>query len=988
MQAFLDNVMRGASAESELSVLMRVLDAHAIVSVADAAGNIIYVNQKFCDISGYPCGELIGQNHRVIRSGYHDAAFYERLWQTISAGETWQGEICNRRKDGGDYWVESTIMPVLDADGLPVRYISIRTDITAIKRNEQRAREAEARLREKQGELLSITARLQQSEERLRRSQVFANIGTWDWNIQTGELYWSERIAPLFGYATGMLETTYENFLNAVHPDDRQAVIDAVNGCVEGRAQYEIEHRVVWPDGAVRWVLERGDVIRSAQGAPMHMLGVVQDITDRKQAELDLRQSERRLAEAQRIARLGNWIWNAAENALWWSDEVYAVFGRNKHEFHPDLKSFYACILPADLEKVHQAEAEGMRLGVYDVTHRIVRGDGEVRHVRERAEVIKDEEGNPLRMVGTVQDVTEITELEQRLDAKRRLLELIRTALTRAVTAQSFRDVSEFLLNGIVDLTDSAFGLLGEVLLDPDGHRYLRAYGISNIAWGETSRRFYEEHRESGMEFRNLDTLFGHTLKTGDLVISNAPASDPRSGGLPEGHPALTAFLGVPVFYGAEMVGMFALANRAEGYSAEDVELLGPFMASFGAMIYAKRIAEAEAESRALIDGARREAEAASRAKSEFLSSMSHELRTPLNAILGFAQLLMLDRDTLSMEQLDNANEILRAGRHLLELINEVLDLAKIEAGRIDLSLEPVAVCEIYDECRRLLLPLAQQNDVTVECTCGADGFWVMGDRIRTKQVLLNLMTNAVKYNRRGGRVSVSCRSVDNGVVRVEVHDSGFGIAADQLAELFLPFHRLGAERGNIEGTGIGLALAKRIVEQMGGEIGVESAVGEGSRFWFDLPSAHVSEAFPGMADDELPAEITASVARKLLYVEDNPVNLRLVKQILARYPSIELLGAHSARLGLDLAQAHVPDLILLDINLPDISGIELCERLREIPTLAEVPVVAVSAAAMPSDIERARAHGFVEYLTKPIDVARFMQLIEALLFAPTGEDR
>jgi PAS domain S-box-containing protein len=631
----------------ELGTLQFALDQHAIVSMADAAGNITYVNNKFCQVSGYRREELLGKNHRVVKSGAHSQDLYDKLWASIASGKVWHGELRNRKKDGTPYWVETTIVPVLDDFGVPQRYISIRTEVTRLK-------QAEAALRA--------------NEERLQRSQSYANIGTWDWDIGSGEFHWSERIAPLFGGPHGKLETTYENFLDAVHPDDRQYVIDSVNACVEQGAPYDIEHRVVWPDGMVRWLKESGDVVRAADGTPLHMLGVVQEITHRKQAE--------------------------------------------------------------------------------------------------------------------------------------------------------------------------------------------------------------EE-----------------------LIL------------------------------------------------------------------------------------AREEAERANRAKSEFLSSMSHELRTPMNVILGFAQLLEADTSTpLAPSQQEDVQQILKAGAHLLTLINEVLDLARIESGKIDLSIESVCAADVLRECSDLVEPLARQRGIRIVNELGAS-FNVQADRTRLRQALINLLSNAVKYNRENGTIRCSAERRAEGMVRIGISDTGVGLTAAQQQGLFQAFNRLGAESTAVEGTGIGLALTRDLVELMGGNIGVKSVVGEGSTFWVELHAGQESAPRDGGVESHDGAVAKhGTVQKTVLYVEDNPANLRLVAQILSRCPEIHLITAHTAELGLDLARARQPQLMILDLNLPGMSGYELRAQLRLFDETRNIPCMALSANALPKDIERGLAAGFERYLTKPLQVEEFARTVRQFL--------
>lgn len=631
-------------ARYELERQQQALDAHAIVSMADLRGNIIYVNEKFCQTSGYSSAELLGKNHRIVKSGQHPPEFYAGMWHAISSGTIWQGEVCNRRKNGNLYWVYTSIVPFLDAEGRPYQYISVRTEITHVK----------------------------ESEQRLNLSQAFANIGTWDWNIRSGAIFWSERIAPLIGYADGNVAHSYENFLSAIYPDDLPMVSDAIRDCLELGISYNVEHRCVWPDGSMHWLQQRGNVVRELDGTPLHMLGMVRDITLRKQAEQTMLQ-------------------------------------------------------------------------------------------------------------------------------------------------------------------------------------------------------------------------------------------------------------------------------------------------------------------------AKEEVEAGSRAKSEFLASMSHELRTPLNAILGFSQLLTLDEHQPQKTR-DNARQIEQAGQHLLSLVNDLIDLARIESNRMELLLDAVKVEDVAYESLNMVKSLACNKGIKVAFVPSEwTGITVWADYKRLRQSLINLLTNAIKYNKPQGTVRMAC-AVAEGQARISVTDSGAGITAEMQDRIFTAFDRLGEERGEVEGTGIGLVITKRIMEAMGGAIGFESRVGQGSTFWVALPLAANAERaeLEPIASNNLaagtPAASTHASKPAVLYIEDNQMNQRLMQQIFAGRKEWELRGAMNAESGIETARANPPNLILLDINLPGMDGYQALAQLKSHPGTAHIPVVALTANAMKGDSERGMEAGFADYLSKPLDILKLLDLLGKLL--------
>ena len=544
--------------------------------------------------------------------------------------------------------------------------------------------------------------------------------------------------------------------------------------------------------GTARTIADHNDYSVRAAKVCGDEVGVLTDAFNQMLAQIQsqdtaLRENENKLAQAQAIAHLGYWERDLITDRLMWSSETNRVFGLSPEEDVNNFARFQELIYPEDRDMVMQAIGVALRGGPrYEVEYRVVWPSGEVRFVYSQGDVILDEAGQPRRMFGTVQDVTE----------------------------------------------------------------------------------------------------------------------------------------------------------------------------------------------RKLVDEVKR----ASKAKSEFLSRMSHELRTPLNAILGFGQLL--ERQKPTEVQRKRVGYILSAGKHLLDLINEVLDISRIEAGRMQLSLEPVCVADALEETLDLMRPLATERSIQLSASADIDaGVHVLADRQRFKQVLVNLLNNAVKYTPFFGGVAVSYHVPGNEKVRVLVSDTGPGIPAEKLARLFTPFERLGAEQSAIEGTGLGLALSQRLMDAMGGSIGVESAVGKGSTFWIELPLAKSPlERFPrdGAANGaRQPSSEPAS--RSILYIEDNLSNLALIEQMLAERPGTALLTSMQGKVGLDLARQHTPDLILLDLHLPDLPGWDVLSQLKADSTTRHIPVVVISADATKRQMNRLMSAGAAHYLTKPLDVNKFFQVLDEI---------
>lgn len=1047
--------------------IVLALNEHAIVSVADRAGNILYVNRMFCDISGYSEQELLGSNHRLIKSTYHKPEFYREMWRTITSGNSWKGEVCNRRKSGELYWVESTITPIFDDAGKPIQFVSIRTDITRQKQIEEDlkrqnrledflARTASTLLatnasdifpaiqetvqscpklwsahftavllnqtaeedqpsgffccRDMPGNLLNdirqqlqletreeqislpysiidntgfadgsseaagcflavplcaqselvgfilfgthqspqdwwatfgrhttlladliasaiyryrTTSELFHSKERLRRGQIYANIGTWDWNIQTGDLFWSERIAPLFGYPGGELETTYENFLNAVHPEDRPLVEQAVQGAVYHNAPYEIEHRVVWPDGSIHWVLEKGAVNHDRDGKPLQMLGVVQDINERKKAQLALEEQQQELKRSQEIARLATMKVDAENKCFSFSDNIFDIFDLDRSSGPITPETIKQLIHPADVHIVDEVIQNLSERGNYDLSYRIVTPNGETKYINAIGEASRHLNGDISILSGAVQDITRRVELEKRIrDTEKRFVIAVEGAGDGVwdwdITGNRI-ECSQLMAN-MLGLSDQAFSIDFSdlvTLIHPDDHdacHQIAAKYIQGDSEGYSVQLRFDCHSAGYRWF----------LCRGTIVERDNDQS--------------------PI--------------RAIGIVSD--------------------ITEQKNTEQALIN-ARNEAERANKAKSVFLSSMSHELRTPMNSILGFSQLMEMDQ-TLPEQSREYTSEIRKAGNHLLDLINEVLDLARVESGKTILNIEPIPVASLLFDVVALLTQNAESRHVSLDLS-DVEEVAVMADRTRLKQIIINLVSNAIKYNREGGWVRIRTQTV-NGKVNIAVEDTGIGIDDSKLKEVFQPFNRLGREFGDIEGTGIGLALTKKLTELMAGTVHVSSRAGEGSKFCIEFPSASPSQTC--LPDEVIHRRASENALfdtpRCVLYIDDNCSNQKLVKNILEKIPNVCLISALDGRSGIHQATQSSPDLILVDINMPELDGYTVLMTLKSNPLFSDTPIVAVTANAMPSEIEKGIEAGFNEYLSKPFDVNAFRSIVCNLL--------
>ncbi len=591
-----------------------------------------------------------------------------------------------------------------------------------------------------------------------------------------------------------------------------------------------------------------------------------------------------------------------------------------------------------------------------------------------------------VEFIGILSDLSELYRAREREQAQHSLLHVLHRGMTDFATLMSSDQLWSFLKDALCDLTGSDYALIGEVV-PVEGKPGLKIHAITDLSWNEDSRRLMERLRSGDMVLTNPDSMLGRVFAGGEVVMTNDVAAETLRTGFPHGHPALHNYLGVPIVDQGQVIGMYAISNSRNKVDEELLAWLEPFTATCALLINLYRRINEQARFTRELEIAHAEQAQASRAKTEFLSSMSHELRTPMNSIIGFSQLLLNNRrQPLPERQAGQVEQILKSGQHLLTLINDILDLARIEAGRLVFSIEPVEIASVIEESVASVSALAEARGIDVRLRAPQVGRQrVLADFTRTKQVLINFLSNAIKYNREGGRVELSWASAEADALRVEVRDTGFGIPAERIGELFQPFNRIGAEHSGVEGAGVGLALTKQLVEQMSGRVGVSSTRGEGSCFWFELPLEAGDGPAPvaGAVDAPLvPTDVSASRLR-VLYVEDNPANQRLMTDIFEDFACAQLSCAHEAALGIELARAEQPALILMDINLPGMDGYAALTALKADAATRRIPVLALSANALPADVERGLAAGFADYLTKPLDFTRLYAVLEHHLGNP-----
>jgi signal transduction histidine kinase/CheY-like chemotaxis protein len=514
---------------------------------------------------------------------------------------------------------------------------------------------------------------------------------------------------------------------------------------------------------------------------------------------------------------------------------------------------------------------------------------------------------------------------------------------------------------------------------------------MTNIAWNEETQKLYEENYEQGMEFTNMNTLFGAVIMTGKPVIANSPRTDPRRGGTPAGHPPLNAFLGIPFFRGNNLMGMVGIANRPGGYSEDIIKFLEPFLITCSNLIEGYRGDRQRRQAEIQLQLTNEELLRATRLKDEFLANMSHELRTPLNAILGNTEILqegvfgpINDQQELAL------NMVEKGATHLLALITDILDVAKMEAGQEELDCRVIAVSDLCNHCIAFIKHLAQKKRIQLSLQLPSPCPHLWGDERRISQVLINLLNNAVKFTPEQGTVTLAVDRVpsESGSdlpqqIQFRVTDTGIGIAPENIVKLFKPFIQIdSALNRQYEGTGLGLTLVKQIVDLHGGEVGVHSELGVGSCFSVAFPyNPDINETEPAMQDELTDSVDHTPVAQSplILLAEDNDMNAATLQSYLEA-KGYRVILAKDGRVAIELAKRERPQIILMDIQMPELDGLSAIKQIRLDPNHAETPIIALTALAMDGDKEKCLEAGANTYLSKPVRMKEVMVSIGQFL--------
>src|SRR5215210_1918033 len=997
-------------------------DAAVGMALNDLDGRFIQVNRSLCEMLGYTEEELLRLTFRDISHPEDLDVSVQRVRELLEGErEGYQLEKRYLYADGHPVWAALSVSAVRDPGGNPLYLIAQMQDITERK-------EAEARLR--------------RSQARLAEAQRMASIGNWEYDLTTGEVTWSDEVFRIYGYLPQEYVPTLDRLLEMVHPDDRHMLTERLEGAVDRGEPYDFEHRMILPDGTERVVHRRARVVRDEEGRPLRMLGTVQDVTERKRAEeeirrlnedlerrvedrtAELKESEERYSLVVEGSNDGIFDWDLLDGTIFWNDRLFEMFGLSRQDFTPTIETFFGLVNLDDREKVSEALTAHFERGEeFEVEFGMRHAGGEYRTCVSRGKAQRDEDGKPFRMAGTLTDITERKRAEEAV----RLLAEASAELTSSLDYRStLASVARLAIPQLADWC--AVDILTE-----DG-------SLDRLAVAHQDPRKVELAREIEERYPTdpeAPTGIYNVLRTGrPEFYPNIPEEALEASARDEEHLRLLRDIGftsaiiVPVTARSKTLGTITLVSAESGrpYTDADLRLAEDLARRSASAVDNARLYEeaerelaerkrAEEEIRRLNESlenrveertaqlqnaifeleragdslrrAKEEAESANRAKSEFLANMSHEIRTPMNGVIGMTGLL-IDTD-LTEEQEEYASTIQLSGESLLSIINDILDFSKIEAGELRLEAIDFDLRMAVEDVVALFAERAHEKGLELASLVDYDVPTALeGDPGRIRQILTNLLGNAIKFTEAGEVVlhaELAGEDAERATVRVTVKDTGIGMTEEQQARVFESFSQADASTTRrYGGTGLGLTISKQIVGLMGGEIGVESEPGVGSTFFFTLPLRKQ----PGDARRR-PAPLAALRDLRVLIVDDNATNRHILRKQLSSW-AMESGEAEDGFVALeklrDAAREGAPyGLAILDMQMSGMDGMQLARRICEDPAIASTRMVLLTSIGQRGDGDEARQAGIEAYLTKPVRQSELHDVVATVMGTPEAEE-
>jgi PAS domain S-box-containing protein len=893
--------MRLAAALRENEELLRTLDLHAKVSITDEKGFITYVNENFCRILGYGRDEVLGRPHSILNSGVQSREFWTQMWDTISTGKPWRGEICNRGKDGALHWVDAIIAPFLGKDGRVQKYVSIGTNITASKATEYKLRSNEAFL---------------------ERIGTIAGTGGWEFDLSTRKVTWSSQTYRLLE-ADSAYEPDAEADLAFYAPEARPVIESATLECVERGVAWDVELRATTAKGRPIWVRSIG-APEWQDGRVVRLIGAVQDVTARRAIETQLKDSADRFSIAADSAGIGVWEIDSTKDILMWDAWMYRMYGIQKTGSAENRASWLAALHPDDRPRC-EAESEAAVRGPNDFNSefRIIRPSGEVRYIKAASRAERGVNGTSLRTIGVNIDVT---------DARRNEI------VARRETASLLQTVLDSASEVAIIATDA--NLMIKVF--NSGAERMLGFTSSEMVGQQTLSRIHDAD-----EVEEYGTLLG-------IPVDRADAHSPRGAATARSYERIYVHKD-----GTRIdVSLFIKITRSEEGGI------------LGYVCVARDIRQQNADQKVLTQGISK-AENANKAKSQFLANMSHEIRTPMNAVMGLSYLL--SHTPLTVEQSILLAKIQVASNSLLSVITNILDLSKIEANELLVESTVFSLTDLLRDVGVMMGVQAEAKGIEFAMVTPDDlPEALAGDPTRLKQILVNLLSNAIRFTNEGSVRFTTIRRANASaevVLSFTVVDTGIGISPDEQQNIFTPFTQADSSiTRRYGGTGLGLSIVKQLTQMLRGTVSLQSVVGIGSTFTVVLPFQPASRgALTALQDAAATPEPGALRGIRVLIVDDSEINLEVAKRILELDGALVTLAVNGQQ-AFDRLQAKPDafDVVFMDVQMPILDGYEATRRIRGELGLLSLPIIAVTAGALSSERKRAEDAGMDDFICKP----------------------